>query len=113
MQKKNIKGELCRIEKRRIEAMAIAPFLEGVAQKIGKESALAILQEINEQEAYQRGVALRKYLEKTSIPELVEDVATWGDGGNMEMEVLEQTAETYHFNVTHCPIIKCILNLGL
>lgn len=113
MRKKNILSELCRIEKRAIEALAIAPFLEGVAKRIGKESALAILQEINEQEAFQRGASLRENLEKTGIPELADDVATWGDGGKLEMEVLEQTAETYYFNITHCPYYEKYLKLGL
>ena len=39
--------ELNRIEKRTIEALAVAPVIRLVAQKIGMESALAILQEVN------------------------------------------------------------------
>ncbi len=105
--------ELGRIEKRAIEASAVAPFIQAVAQRIGKKNALAILQEVNEQEAYQRGESMRKKLGRTGIAELVEDVATWGLGGKLEMEVLEQTPETYHFNVTRCPYYEKYRELGL
>jgi len=103
-----------RIEKRAIEAAAIVPIIEAVARRIGKEEALAILQEVNEEEAFQRGQALRnQFGGRTGIPELVEDVATWGIGGAMEMEVLEQTPETYHFNVTRCPYYEKYRELGV
>ena len=44
-----------RIEKRAIEALAIVPVIRAVSQRIGKDEALVILKEINEQEAFQRG----------------------------------------------------------
>ena len=93
-------NDLNRIEKRAIEASVIAPVIQAVAQRIGKEKAIAILQEVNEKEAFQRGQLLRRQLGTTGISELVDDVATWGIGGVIEMEVLEQTHETYHFNIT-------------
>lgn len=96
-------NDLNRIEKRAIEASAVASVIQAVAQRIGKDEAIAILQEVNEKEAFQRGLLLRNQLGSTGISELVEDVATWGIGGVLEMEVLEKTHETYHFNITRCP----------
>ena len=105
--------ELNRIEKRAIEAAAVVPIIQAVAQRIGKEEALAILQEVNEREAFQRGECIRNQHGHTGISELVEDVATWGIGGALEMEVLEQNSETYHFNVTRCPYYEKYRELGL
>jgi hypothetical protein len=106
-------NKLNRIEKRAIESLAVVPVIQAVAQRIGKKEALAILQEVNEKEAFQRGESIRKKHGKTGIPELVEDVATWGMGGVLEMEVLEQTSETYHFNITRCPYFEKYRELGL
>ncbi len=106
-------NEISRIEKRAIEASAVAPIIQVVAHRIGKEEALAILQEVNEKEAFQRGESMRKTIGTPGIPELVEDVATWGIGGGLEMEVLEQTSETYHFNITRCPYFEKYRELGL
>jgi hypothetical protein len=106
-------NEINRIEKRAIEASVVAPIIQAVAQRIGKEEALAILQEVNEKEAFQRGESIRNKLGNTGIPELVDDVATLGIGGVLEMEVLEQTTENYHFNITRCPYFEKYRELGL
>lgn len=105
---------LNRIEKRAIEALAVVPIIQAVAQRMGKEEALAILQDVNEKEAFQRGQSIREQRGgRTGIPELVEDVATLGIGGAMEMEVLEQTPQTYHFNITRCPYYEKYRELGI
>jgi len=112
--KKNITGEdLNRIEKRVIEAMAVAPIIRAVSEKIGRQEALEILQEVNEYEAYQRGKKIQKKDGGNGIAALVIDVASWGEGDNWEMEVLEHTAKTYHFNVRRCPYYEKYKELGL
>jgi fumarate reductase iron-sulfur subunit len=105
--------ELNRIEKRAIEALAIAPIIKAVAQRIGYDEALAILQEANQQEAFQRGKSTAEEMKRNGIEELVVDVAGWGRGGILEMDVLEQTPTTYFFNVTHCPYYDKYKELGL
>ncbi|PKM78159.1 MAG: hypothetical protein CVU90_03825 [Firmicutes bacterium HGW-Firmicutes-15] len=104
--------ELNRIEKRAIEALAIAPVIKAVSQRIGRDEAMAILKEINQQEAFQRGQNMM--IEgQNGIDELVNEVATWGEGGIWEMDVLEQTSTTYFFNVSRCPYYEKYRELGL
>ena len=105
--------ELNRIEKRAIEALAIAPLIMAVSQRIGRDEALAILQEVNEQEAFRRGRSQAEEMGRNGIEELVDDVAGWGRGGVWEMDVLEQTPTTYFFNVTRCPYYEKYKELGL
>lgn len=105
--------ELNRIEKRAIEALAIAPVIRAVAKRIGRDEALAILQEVNAQEAFQRGQSIMKKDGQNGIAELVNEVAGWGEGGVWEMDVLEQTPTTYFFNVTRCPYYEKYRELGL
>jgi len=106
------KKELNRIEKRAIEALAIVPVIRAVSQKIGKDEALAILKEVNQQEAFQRGQNMMR-TGQNGIEELVKDVASWGVGGVLEMDVLEQTSTTYSFNVFRCPYYEKYRELGL
>lgn len=113
MQTQSETHQLNRIEKRAIEALAVAPFVQAVAQRIGKEEAFAILQEVNQQEAFQRGQHMRSQLKQTGISELVDEVAGWGEGGVWEMEIIEHTHETYYFNVTRCPYYEKYRELGL
>ena len=105
--------ELNRIEKRAIEALAIAPVIRAVSQRIGRDEALAILQEVNQQEAFQRGGSMAEKMDRKGIEELVDEVAGWGRGGVWEMDILEQTSTTYFFNVTRCPYYEKYRELGL
>ena len=104
---------LNRIEKRAIEALAIVPVIMAVSQRIGQDEALAILQEVNQQEAFERGRRMAAELGRNGIEELVEEVASWGRGSGWEMDVLEQTPTTYFFNVTRCPYYEKYRELGL
>jgi hypothetical protein len=105
--------ELNRIEKRAIEALAIAPVIRAVAQRIGIDETLAILHEVNQHEAFQRGQCMMEKGGQNGIEALVDEVAGWGDGGVWEMDVLEQTESTYFFNVTRCPYFEKYRELGL
>ncbi len=113
MEKNSTNNELNRIEKRAIEALAIAPVIKAVSQKIGRDEAIAILREVNQQEAFQRGQNMVKTERPNGITELVDDVASWGDGGNWEMDVIEQTSTTYFFNVSRCPYYEKYRDLGI
>ena len=105
--------ELNRIEKRAIEALAIAPVILALSQRIGRDEALAILLEVNQQEAFQRGQSMMGTEGQNGIEELVNEVAGWGEGGVWEMDVIEQTPTTYFFNVTRCPYYEKYRELGL
>ena len=104
---------LTRIEKRAIEAQAVAPLMRALFAKIGRDATLAFLQEANEQEAYERGRIMVPAEGENGIPELVAEVAGWGEGGVWEMEVLEETPTTYFFDVTRCPYHDKYKELGL
>ncbi len=107
------KKEINRIEKRAIEALAIAPVIKAVSQKIGNGEALAILKEVNQKEAFLRGQNTIRTEGLNDIEELIKDVSSWGDGGDWEMEVLEQTSTTYFFNVLRCPYYEKYKEISL
>ncbi len=104
---------LNRIEKRAIEALAIVPVIRAVFKRIGKDEALLILKEVNQQEAFQRGQSMMKSEGQDEIEGLINEVASWGEGGIWEMDVLEQTSTTYFFNVHRCPYYEKYRELGL
>jgi len=105
--------EITRVERRAIEAQAIAPVIRAVARRIGWEDALAILMEASRREAFQRGRAVAEEAGRGGINELVRDVASWGRGGRWQMEVVEQTPTTFSFNVTRCPYAEKYRELGV
>lgn len=104
---------LTRIEKRTIEALAVAPVIRAISTRIGRDEALALLMAVNREEAFRRGRATAAERGRNGIADLAEDVAGWGRGGPWEMEVLEQTSKTFFFDVTRCPYCERYRELGL
>jgi len=74
---------------------------------------VAILREVNELEAFERGRNTLNRSGPAGIAELVAEVATWGEGGVWEMHVLEKTETSYFFDVTRCPYYDKYKQLGL
>ncbi len=106
-------ADISRIQRRAIEALAVAPIIKALERQMGREGALALLTEINQREAFDRGRALAERCGRDGIDGLAEDVAGWGTGGSMEMEVLECTPSTFFFNVTRCPYFETYRELGM
>ncbi len=113
MSDSDFKRELNRIERRVIEAQAIAPLMRALAHKIGTDEARALLRGVSEQEAFERGQGAFEARGRHGIQALVDEVAGWGEGGALEMEVIEQTSSTFFFNVTRCPYYQKYKELGL
>ena len=113
MRQPGVRPAISRLERRAIEALAVAPVIKAVAGRIGRKDALALLTEVNQQEAFDRGRCLAEECGRRGIDELVEDVAGWGVGGSMKVEVLEHTPTTFFFDVTECPYFEIYRELGL
>ena len=103
--------EMSRIEKRAIEALAILPIIQSVSEKLGRDEARAILKDVNQNEAFERGRTMMAA--QNVIEALVKDVDTWGAGGDWDIEVLEKTSTAYFFNVLRCPYYEKYKELGL
>ena len=102
-----------RIEKRAIEAVAIAPIVDALGDSIGRDEVLNLIQKIHETEAYERGKNSIGNSDPNGIEELAIEVASWGEGGIFEYNILEKTASTYFFDVTQCPYHTKYKELGL
>ncbi len=93
--------------------LAIAPLIGELSKIFEKKEILAVLRDINQKEAFERGRNMATEKRDKTIEILAKDVATWGAGDVWEMEVLEQTPTTYFFNVTRCPYYEKYSELGL
>lgn len=106
-------NNISRLEKRAIEALAIAPVIRELFRILGEKEARDLLKDINQREAFERGREMAHHKQGNAIETLAKDVATWGEDGAWEMDVLEQTPTTYFFNVTRCPYYEKYRDLGL
>jgi len=101
------------LEKRIIEAEALAPVLKSFIREMGVEKVREIVTEINMEASRQYGRKLAHRLDSAAIAELVNEIKNWSAGDSLEEEMLEQTENTFFFNATRCRFAEAYEKLGI
>jgi len=101
------------IEQRVIEAKALAPLIRAAGRELGLDKVKAMVQAINQEASREYGRELARSLGSNSLADLAREVASWGEGGVLEEEVLERSETVYAFNVTRCLYAERYAELGL
>jgi len=101
------------LEKRIIEAEALAPMLKAFIRELGVEKVKDLVAEINMEASRQYGQDLAQKLGSATIAELANEIKNWGAGDSLEEEMLEQTENTFFFNVTRCRFAEAYEKLGI
>lgn len=102
-----------RIEKRRIEAEALIPFIEELERLMPFETINYLMTKANKKEAYTRGETSAVNQSLETIETLFEDVNTWGNDEDMKIIFIEKTKKTLSFDVTKCPYHTLYKELGI
>ncbi len=101
------------LEKRIIEAEALAPVLKTFIREMGVEKVREIMTEISMEASRQYGRDLAHGLGSATIAELAHEIKNWSAGDSLEEEMLEQTENTFFFNVTRCRFAEAYEKLGI
>ena len=104
---------LNRLETRAMEAAVAGRLIRAFGREIGLEKAKRIVQGANEEAARRAGEDAAERIGSNTLADLAKDVATWGEGGALDLEVLEQTGKVYRFNVTRCGYADKYRQMGL
>ncbi len=105
--------EICLIERRVIEAQAIVPLIIAFGKEVGLEKAIAIVQRKNEEESREYGRRCVADTGSNTVADLAREIASWGEGGALVEEVLEQNHRAYIFKVTRCRYADRYNDLGV
>jgi len=101
------------LEKRIIEAEALAPVLKAFIRELGLERVKDLVTDINRKVSQQYGRDLAHGLSSAAIAELAGEIKNWSAGDSLEEEMLEQTENTFFFNVTRCRFAEAYEKLGI
>jgi hypothetical protein len=101
------------IEQRVIEACALVPVIKAFGEKIGIDSAKALVQKTHEDMSRIYGEACAKERGRNNIAVLAEIVNGWAKGGALEEEIIEFSETSYAFNVTKCMYAERYRQLGM
>ncbi len=101
------------LQQRQIEAKIVGPLVRAFAAELGQERTLAILRQVITDLAHQSGAELARTLGEQTLEAFSRTLAMWQEGGALEIELIEQSAERLSFNVVRCRYAEMYRALGL
>ncbi|MEM7273696.1 MAG: L-2-amino-thiazoline-4-carboxylic acid hydrolase [Actinomycetota bacterium] len=101
------------LTRREIEARIVAPLLERFGDEFGRERVVELAAEVIGDVARSQGAALAELVGGDDLPDFEASLEAWTRGGALEIDVVEQTPQTFAFNVTRCRYAEMYRELGL
>jgi hypothetical protein len=99
--------------RREIEARLLAPLLEALGQEFGRDRVIEIVRRTIVEIARDQGRALAEHAGDRSLDAFAATLEPWTRDDAMRIEVLEQTADRFAFNVTRCRYAEMYRALGI
>ncbi len=101
------------LQRREIEARIVGPLIRAFERELGREKTIALLRGVIADLARQAGAELARELGEVSLAAFASCLERWKEGGALELDVLEQSADRLDFNVTRCRYAEMYRALGL
>ena len=106
-------NEIGVLRRREIEARILAPLLDALGEKFGREAVLEVAREVIIQVANMQGAGLAEAMGGNSVRHFADSLENWKKGDAMDIEVTEQDDKRFHFNVTRCGYADMYRALGI
>ena len=107
------KTDLPMLQQRRIEANILKPVYDEMKARLGEETAQEILGAAIIRDSIAQGQAYAEGKEDTGLLAFRATMGQWKASGALEMEMLKETDEEVHFNVTRCKYSEMYREMGL
>ena len=101
------------LEQRKIEAKVLAPIIRAFEAEFGREKPHALVGKTIEALARRDGENIAEELEGTPLEKVAALLPRFNEGDALELDVLEQDASCYEFNVTRCRFAEFYKELGM
>jgi hypothetical protein len=102
------------LHQRRIEANVLRHMYEAVRDRFGEAEARAVLQETVSKAAIQQGADFAEKHERApDLADFYDLLSLWTTEDALEIEVLESSPTTLHFNVKRCRYAEMYREMGL
>jgi hypothetical protein len=100
------------LRRREIEARIVAPLLDRLGDEFGQDRVRELAAEVIIDVAKSQGAAMAEMLGGNDLATFVGSMEAWTRGGALEMDVVEQSATRFAFNVTRCKYAEMYRSLG-
>lgn len=105
--------ELPLLQRREIEARILAPVIESLMERFGREEVLGVVREAIEAIAQAHGSQLAERLGSRAMEKLPEVLELWKQDGALEADELHRDDGHFDFNVTRCRFAEMYERLGI
>ncbi len=101
------------LKRREIEARIVAPLIERLGEEFGVDRVTELAREVVVSVARDQGGEMADALGANDLDAFADSMENWTKGGALEIDVVEQTAEVFAFNVTRCRYAEMYRALGI
>ena len=101
------------LNRREAEARILQAFLGHLESEFDAQRVREILRETIITIAHQQGAAMAREQGDDSLPAFADTLPAWKRDGALEIEELERSEDTFHFNVTRCRYAELYRALGI
>ena len=99
--------------RREIEARLLAPLIDALGQEFGRDRVVEIVRRVVVEIAREQGQALAAQAGNASLDAFAGTLGPWTRDDAMRIEVLEQSADRFAFDVTRCRYAEMYRALGI
>jgi len=106
-------NEIGVLRRREIEARLLAPIVDALGQKFGRQEVLEVVRNVITGIARRQGRELAISLGKNDLPAYGRSVEPWSRSGALQLRILEQNEDVLNFDVTECRYAELYRSLGI
>jgi predicted ArsR family transcriptional regulator len=100
------------LKRREIEARLLAPLVQALGEKFGREAVVEVVRETIIRIAREQGAEMARQV-GDSLPQFASTLENWTRNDALRIEVLEETPRKFSFNVTRCRYAELYRSLGI
>ena len=101
------------LTRREVEARIIAPLLEALSDEFGRERVLEITRQKIVGIAKEQGKQLAESMGGNTLAHFAASLDAWKKDDALLIDVLEQTEDSFSFNITRCRYAEMYAELGV
>lgn len=101
------------LTRREIEARILAPVVEALGRRFGRDEVVAIVREVVADIARAQGRAIADGRGDTSLESFAQTLGPWTQDDALRLRVLDATPDRFAFDVTRCRYAEMYRALGI
>ncbi len=106
-------NEIGVLKRREIEARLLAPIVDALGDKFGRQEVLEVVRNVITGIARRQGRELATHLGRNDLQTYGDSLAPWTRNDALELHILDQSEGVLNFDVTRCRYAELYRSLGI